>query len=48
MTRKQGFFYWEIGQKVSQMVVWFDEGAILDKSFSTQPLWLGFLAGFFA
>ncbi len=21
MTRKQGFFYWEIGQKVSQMVV---------------------------
>ncbi len=47
-TRKQGFFYWEIGQKVSQMVVQFDEGAILDKLLSTQALWLGLLVGFFA
>ncbi len=38
-TRKQSYFYWEIGHKVSQMaLVRFDEGAILDKSLLTWPL----------
>jgi hypothetical protein len=47
-TRKQGFFISKISQKVPQMpLVQLDQGAILDKSFSAWPLWLGFFCGLF-
>jgi hypothetical protein len=36
------FFIKKIGQKVPQMApIWLDQSAILDKLFSTRPLWLG-------
>jgi hypothetical protein len=41
-TRKQGVFISKIGQKVPQMPpIQLDQGAILDKSFSTWPFLLG-------
>jgi len=45
-TRKQGLFL--LGNWVPQMApIWIDKGAILDESFSTQPLWLGYFGGLF-
>jgi hypothetical protein len=46
--RKQGVFIGKIGQKVPQMAhVWFDQGAIMDKLFWTQPFWHGLFGGLF-